>query len=306
VKIEIKTTQYFTCLINLVFFYLILVTFVKASPEHQMIYTGNTNSWVKQNIKTPSYCELFRSMNYNEKIIRTVAIMYSPPSYSETFVGGNSDQYFYLKDCNNKDYFAIADFSDAKNLHLLNKVLTQVHGRKTPTLFSVVFTGRFFNALIPNYGHLGWLRAEFKVHNIESIKPLVSKYPLPDKDADASLLKIGSFLRFTNIEFMFSFFGRGFNKYELENILVKDTKIIIDENILSHKDFLDLSSDKKDGEVIVRICKVTKSSNVWRVIGSIEQLLENKVIKKLQYDNKFILQEDNSWKIIDSRLRAMQ
>lgn len=254
-----------------------------------------------QDIKTVNYCELFELEKYDGKVIHTTAILYIPQSVSGSIDGG--DEFFYSGKCNNTDYFAIPDFSETEGKSLISKASKRLSNKNSPELFSITFTGKISVSLTPYYGHLGWSRAEIRVDKIESANLIKSKYALPDTESPAPILETGISLRTINVLLLFHFFGRESNSYRLdtpnlENLLPGDTKITFNGKLVKNTNFLEL----KDGELIVRTGEVNKNNFEWRVRGIVENKLENNKTKKLKYDNKFILQENNFWKLISSSI----
>lgn len=273
----------------------LIILHISSTISAQTSYS-NTNF----SSKSINYCQLFNSTTYDEKVVITTAVLYSSPD-GEPRVDGGSDDFFYLSKCNNRDYFAKADFSNAENLHLIRQKWEQTLDKNYPTLYWVTFSGKISLSFIPTFGHLNRFRAQFKIDKIVSVKIIKSKYPLPDSESDAPNFEAGNALKYINSELIFSFFGRGFNTIELESLLTNDAKIIINEKLVSIKDLSEQSWNKIEGSLAVQVSEVTRNKYRWRIQGVIINTLKDKSVTKIKYDNKYV-QKDSSWKLVFSRI----
>lgn len=251
-------------------------------------------------IKPAGFCELFNSLKYDEKPIRTSAVLYLPAE-GEPRVDGNSDDVFYSTSCNNKDYFAIADFLHTENFNRIKKA-SRRSGSAKPILLRVVLSGKFSLSLIPTFGHLSWLRAQLQVDRIYSVELIKSEHALPDFESNAAIIDAGSSLRSLNSEMVFSFFGRGLNSSQLQSLYLERTKITVDNKPISMERFLEISSNQKGGELALRVSDVSRSGKIWRIQGTVANITENGKTAKLKYDNRYQFQEDKSWKLISSNV----
>lgn len=258
----------------------------------------NSNSNLSK-LKTVNYCQLLDSTNYDEKIIKTTAILFSPAE-GEDRVDGSSDEFFFLNTCNSRDYFALADFSQTENLEAFNKFWSAKRNNKQPLILQLNFEGKLTLTFIPSFGHLAWLRAEIRVDKILSIKMIESKDILPDFKADSPIIKAGENLKYFNSEFMFSYFGRGLTNSQIENLLTDKTEIIINNKLFSHVEFLDFRKEFEGGDLSLRINEVEKEKDVWRIQGKMTNKIKEKPLIEIEYENKYELQKDNSWKLIYS------
>jgi hypothetical protein len=243
-------------------------------------------------------------MKFDGKTVKTVAVLYAPAE-GNARVDGDSDAYFYSKKCNNKDYFALADFSKAANLNLYRKAYAKLVNKNSPQLYLITFTGKLSLSYTSSFGHLGWLRAQFIIKNIDSVKPLYLKYRLPDHDADAPVLSTGNSLRMTNDNFMFALLAVRNESYKVNYLLTDNTQIRIDGKLLDNNELTQISNSEKQGEFRIRVSKITVDRNQWIIRGTITNKVEEKTVKRLNYDNKFLLQKDNSWKLISSTITEM-
>jgi hypothetical protein len=253
-------------------------------------------------LKTIDYCQLFDSTNYDEKIIKTTAILFSPAE-GEVRVDGSSDEFFYFNTCNGKDYFARADFSQTENLEALDKIWSAKRNNKQPLILKLNLKGKLSLTFIPSFGHLAWLRAEIRVDKILSINMIKSKDILPDFKADTPIIKAGENLKYFNTEFMFSYFGRGLTNSQLENLLTDKTEIIINNKLLGQNEFSGFKKEFEGGDLSIRINDVKKEKSVWRIQGKMTNKLKDKPLIEISYDNLFSLQQDKSWKLVYSKLK---
>jgi hypothetical protein len=254
-----------------------------------------------QNLKSISYCRLFDSIRYNEKTVKTTAVLYIPAE-GKLRVDGDSDEFLFLDECNNRDHFAKTNFSKTKNLSLIKKKLLQISNKNSTTLYFVTFTGEFKLSFIPAYGHLGGLRAEFRVDNIDFINSIKSKYALPNYGSKAPILEISKSLKDTNTELLFSFFGRGFSDYDLKNLLSRDAKLVFNDKLIDNNDFFELSKNKKDGELMVFVDKVTKNKNEWSFQGNITIVNNDKTKKTFKYENMYLVEKNKERKLTYSKI----
>jgi hypothetical protein len=217
-------------------------------------------------------------------------------------VDGGSDEYFYSRSCNNRDYFARADLSQANNVNLITKISEQPLAKDSPILLMVTFTGNVTVSFVPTFGHLAWLRAEVEVENVESAKPIKVKYPLPDHESDAPILEAGNSLRDVNAELMTSLFRQEFTKSELNAFFRTDTEISLDGQPTKLTAIRLLRLARHDDTFRVRIDNVAKIRDIWSIRGSLTIITSDNVTNTILFENRYRLHADNSWMLVSLRL----
>jgi hypothetical protein len=250
--------------------------------------------------KQIDFCKLLSLPEYDEKIIKTTAVLFFPPEGEVLNEPNHASVFFYDSGCNNKDYFAMSEFSQTKDRDSLENLAASNAKTNQPALIQLEFEGKASMAFIPSFGQYAWLRAEVTVNKINSAK--IIEYPLPDFDAEAPIIKTGNFMKDFNANFMFSFYGRGLDKTQLDELLTSDSIITINKQDYSKKEFFDYLENGRGGSVSVRINDVSKNKDVWRIQGEITNQLKDKPPVVTKYDNKYLIEKDNSVKLIYSKL----
>ncbi len=263
-----------------------LITYALFILFLQFVFVFEAHSQTSKTSNVVDYCDLFKSAAYSGKLIEISAVLYIAPKNAETW-------YFYSTKCNNGDFFAMTNFSEAKNSAQIKTIQKKTESKNLPTLYLVVAIGKFTDFLIPS-GPYGLFSAEFIVNEIKSIKPIKSQYDLPDTKSPSPLSETGNALMTFNSEFMASFLGRGFVNYELESIITDNSKISINNKIVVKEDFIKLALDRKDGAFEVKIEKVTKNNDEWGVQGIVTYI--GNMTEKITFDNTYLRQDNNSWK----------
>jgi len=250
--------------------------------------------------KQSDYCKSVVSPKYDEKIIKTTAVLFFPPEGEAMNEPNHASVFFYKSGCNNKDYFAMAEFSQTKDWDFVNNLATSNSKPNQPTMVQLEFKGKLSMSFIRSFGQYAWLRAEITVNKINSAK--VVEYSLPDFDVKAPMIEAGEFVVNFNANFMISFYGRGLSKIQLEDILTSNSKITINKQKISKKEFFNYSENDRGGTIGVRIRNVKKNNNAWRIQGEITHILKDKppIIRK--YDNKYLVDSNNSIRLIYSKI----
>jgi hypothetical protein len=118
-------------------------------------------------------------------------------------------------------------------------------------LYLITFTGKLSLSYTPSYGHLGWLRAQFIIKNIDSVKPINLKYSLPDQDANAPVSSTGNSLRGTNVDFLFSLLAARNEGYKFNYLLSDNTQIRIGGKLLDNNELTQISNSEKRGDLCI-------------------------------------------------------
>lgn len=257
----------------------------------QFVFVFEAHAQTNKNFEIVNYCKLFIPAGNSGKMAQTTAILYVP---AENY----GSDYLYSAECNNKDFFALTDFSNAKNSSRMKAIWEKAELKDSPSLYLVTINGKFTDFLVPG-GPYGQYSAEFIVDEIKSIKPIKSKYNLPDTKSLAPMSETGNALLNFNNEFIVSFFGRGFSGLELESLIADNSKITVDNKTISKEDFIKISLDRKDGDLSVKLEQVSKNNDEWRAQGTITQYIGNGT-KKIIFDNTYLRKGNawNSWQVI--------
>lgn len=297
-----RTTQICAFLITLVFLIVLQAKKSDAQSNHPNSFLVKGRYSVSKRVRTIPFCKLLESgIGYNDTTIRTTAVLYSP-SKGVGRVDGDSDEVFYEARCNNSDYFVKADFSKTRNLSRLERISTRKDRTNSPSLFLLTFTGRFTSTFMASYGHLGWLRAQFSVYDIEFVKIPGSTFPLPDFKSVGPILQTSLSLQLANSTLMTSFVANslpeGFN-----DVLSDAARIVFNGKKITKNTFLRLSQKQKRGVVEYRVAEVHKSGNAWRFRGTIATIFEDKTKKVFDYENKYLARRDGSWGLVYTSIR---
>jgi len=246
-------------------------------------------------------CDAFTSDVRDEKTLEMSAFLYIPP-LGESRVDGGSDSVLYSDLCNNKDYFSVADFSDAKNLTQFGRFVKNSSPSK-PKLLRVTVAGKLLISLLPTFGELGWLRSQFRVERINSIDFIASSNPIfPDFASRGRILNSGESLRSTNFDFVSALFGKGMESLYRNNLFTDSTEIRINEKEVAHSVFLKMCQEAKTSVFSLRVTDVSRDGSIWTIRGTGVNKIGNGTVENISYDNRFQLQADESWKLVSLRV----
>lgn len=238
-----------------------------------------------------SYCQLFESEQFNEKTIEIKTLMYSP--------GGNdSDEVFYSTDCNNKDYFAKAEFSsETKNLSTLAKEFEKQTDENSSSFALVSVKGRFLIRFSADFGHLGRFRAKFIVQEIKSAKILNEKPEKPNYKIDSPIISTSKALLKENFAVMLAAFGD--NRYViLSDVLSDEIKILFNGKTIEAKRLIEYAKTEAIGIFEYRTGGLLKNGNEWKLKGISKVRLKDGMTKTFNHENTYIGQKDNTAKLI--------
>ncbi|HMO81221.1 MAG TPA: hypothetical protein PKD24_10560 [Pyrinomonadaceae bacterium] len=245
------------------------------------------------------FCNLFESRKYDSKQILTTAILYIPPA-GEPRVDGGDDRFFYAIECNNMDYFAIADFSRTKNLDPIRNSFDRES--ISSRLFQVKFTGRFQVSLFPWAGHLGWLRADFKVTEILSAVVLGNEANLPDLSSEPPIMNKGSHLRDLNNHLLFSYFSKDRRNAEIDRLLAKTSEIIIDGKRVEPAEF---AFRDQVGKIGIRTKDISEDEEIWRLQGTITNEVEDRGLIQLEFEGEYVWQSPDKLELRSLLIRTI-
>jgi hypothetical protein len=242
-----------------------------------------------QGHKQNSFCKLFNSDKNSGQNIITQAVLYTLP---------NTDEYFYSFNCNNRDYFALADFSNTSNLSILQDRLKKLPEEKTQNRFLLTIEGRFYVSLPPEYGNLSYLRAKIEVNKIMSLKLLPPSNKLPNSNGKAFILDSVKSLEATNTELIFSLYKSNFKNSDVVNLVTNNTKISINKKSVSKEKFLTETFIENDKSLVLKISAITRKGHIWKVTGEVLNKLKDNAVEKMKYEIKYQLNKNDSWELV--------
>lgn len=239
-----------------------------------------------QESKHIGFCKLFEETQLTERTVLTDAYLYSAP-------GG--DELFYSPLCNNRDFFALADFAEAKNISSLKYASKKFLNKSRPEIYRVRFVGKFSISLPPKYGNLSFMRAIFKVTKIVSAAAELQPTVIPDFEGDAQIIDTASSLHSVNAELMFQMFGST-DGLDIANFLLPETRVVIDGKSMDLNAAVKILTTGNGNRLEHSVNAISWKEDEWRITGTVRQLDQNSV-SKFTFDNRFFLQKDNSWKL---------
>ncbi len=151
-------------------------------------------------VKTVDFCASFDFSKYNGQVIRTSGVL-SVPRAAADLVDGPSP-FFYSPKCNDRDHFAVANFSLNEDGSWTKKIESDLTPKSPLLFYSVTVEGKFSVADQPLFGHLNYARAELQVMNVVSIERIKTGVALPDWKADSPIYDAGGSLTDTFAQFM--------------------------------------------------------------------------------------------------------
>ena len=251
---------------------------------------GQTN---KSTDKISDYCSVFREANENPKSIKIRALM----TYSTISRVDGGDSFLYSENCNNGDYFAVADFSKLNDSDKWRNFFEKLPAQKN-SIFEVELQGNLEVSLGSWFGHLAWSRANIEITEIESIKNVTRKTHKPNYKAERPLTEKGKTLRLINTETLFRLV-KGDSQLNLGEYFSPEY-ILTDSNgnVFNTSNYQNLSERNlfKDFETIsVSGGRVERIGNKYKVLGTVTfSQADKKHI--LNYENTFEFR--NEWWIL--------
>lgn len=248
---------------------------------------------IGQTIKSPNkisdYCSVFRKANENPRPVKIRALM----TYSTISRVDGGDSFLYSANCNNGDYFAVADFSNLKDSDKWRTFFEKLPAQKN-FIFEVKLQGNLEVSLAPWFGHLSWSRARIKITEIESIKNVTRNARKPDYKAERNLTEKGKTLQLVNNETLFRLF-KGESQLNLGEYFSPEY-ILTDSsgNVFNKSNYQNISERNlyKSFETIgVSGGRVERIGNKYKVSGTVTfSQADKKHI--LNYENTFEFRND--------------
>lgn len=249
-----------------------------------MILYGTSSA---QESKHVDFCKLFKETQSTERVVLTDAYLYSAPG---------ENKLFYSPLCNNRDFFAEADFTNTKDLSSLNRASKKFLDKSSPEIYKIRFVGKFSISLPAKYGNLSFMRAIFKVTKIVLTTADLKPLSLPDFETDAHLINSASSLRSVNAELMFQMFGSTDSLDIDNNFLLPETRVAIDGKSMNFSEAVKILATGNGNKLEHLVNTILWKDNEWRITGVVRRFNQNGV-SRFDFDNRFFLQKDNSWKL---------
>jgi hypothetical protein len=249
------------------------------------------------------FCKLFDLAPTENLAVRTEALLYIPDE-GESRVDGGGESILYSVECNSQDNFALVDFTRNEDSERIEKLAKTANSTQGGRVVRIDFAGTMDVTLIPAYGHLGWLRANINIGKIYRAKLLGVDSPKPDFEATDPILEKGRSLQALNSNVVFSAFGRGPTRPDVERMVNDHSLIEIGGKSLSAKDFVQIAEQPQTGEFSLNLKEVRIVQGSWRVVGFVTHT-DAKVSKRYTYEIEYLPQDDNLWKLKSFKLKVV-
>ncbi|MEK7724148.1 MAG: hypothetical protein AAB336_07370 [Acidobacteriota bacterium] len=203
------------------------------------------------------------------------------------------DTFLYSVECNNGDYFALANFSNLKDIAKWQIFFDKLPNEKN-FIFEVELQGNLEVSIAPWFGHLSWSRAKIEITEIESIKDVTRKAQKPNYKTERPLTEKGRTLQLVNTETLF-YLVKGKTELNLGDYFSPEY-ILTDSNgnIFNKLNYQNLSERKlfSNFETIsVSGGRVERIGNKYKVLGTVTfSQADKKHI--LNYENTFEFRND--------------
>lgn len=243
------------------------------------------------------YCSLFSSTKYNEQIVVTKAILFVPDDKQTRVDGG--ERFFFSPECNNRDYFGLAESSPIKPHDLLKRRITSADQQKSHRLYEVKFKARLSISLPPSFGHLNFLRAKFHVISIKAAKEISDDKELPNLTQRASIIDNARLLNLLNTELMFSVASAQLDELSQQEYFSKGTIIVFNGAQIPNANILNVIRQNQAGEFRYQLTKMSKKDKIWKIQGFIKSVLQGNASESLHYNNTFMIDDDGNWKLLE-------
>ena len=237
------------------------------------------------------YCDLFKSITNDGKTIITKTTLYIPQIENSIVDGG--DSFFFSQECNNRDNFALPDFSAIVDRGIFGTFPNKPSDKNGWKLFYVTFEGKFSIALQPTYGHLSFLRAKFEVIRIIALKPVDKRYPPPDIKRDAPIIETVEALRFINSELLFSIFGNRIDSFGFKNILAGQMKVVFNGNPVKLDNLGGMLQRGNEAQLGVGVDKVVEHGNEWELQGTVMETNSDGSSNIFYFSSKYFVRHGN-------------
>lgn len=246
--------------------------------------------------QTP-YCDLFRYGKHKERQTSTFAILVVPLEVPS--VDGN-EKYVFSPSCNNRDFFALADFGNTR-VTLPTPAGVSATPPSARRFFEVQLRGRLSVRALPSYGHLDAFRAKFVISEILSAKEIINPQTRPNFTANAPIIDAAVSLKSTNLELLFALFRNdGSLPLATSNCSEKTRWVLNGRNISP----LELSRMfKKDAleKMSIATTDLSNDRSLWRVRGLVG--LEQPM-RRIQFNNSFALEKEGEWKCVEMSFKS--
>ena len=203
------------------------------------------------------YCGAFRNANRSGADVSMIAFLFIgvPDFESDNVI-------LYSPECNNRDNFAVLDVSN------LNKTDANIYGlfknRKRPRVYLLNVKGTLIVRTVPDFGHLSFARAMFKIRHIDRIRTVENVRP-PDFESDAAIIDAVNSMRDKNSEFIISHVG---GKCSFNNAF-DHLKIFMNRIPFSESD-CEILKQRGLGQVAVTIADAEQVADNWQLSGNLK------------------------------------
>ena len=258
----------------------ILISFFSQNLIGQITKSPNKNS---------DYCAVFRAANEKPRTVKIRALM----SFSTISRIDGGDTFLYSVECNNGDYFALANFSNLKDIAKWQIFFDKLPNEKN-FIFEVELQGNLEVSIAPWFGHLSWSRAKIEITEIESIKDVTRKAQKPNYKTERPLTEKGRTLQLVNTETLF-YLVKGKTELNLGDYFSPEY-ILTDSNgnIFNKLNYQNLSERKlfSNFETIsVSGGRVERIGNKYKVLGT-DTFSQADKKHILNYENTFEFRND--------------
>lgn len=249
-----------------------------------------STAFAQRNPRYAEFCSLFSEGTHTTRPVRIKALM----TWSTVRRVDGGDSFFYGVNCNNQDYFAVAEFSRVSDRGKTDRFLGALAAEKDFVIEADV-TGQLVNSFLPLFGHLSWSRASFEIDQVHSMIDVGDRQDLvkPNFDAKAPLTEFATSLQTVNSFVMMHFLGA--SSPEVENMLAKEY-VAIDPlgrsyDKASHKDLsVDRLFDDRTGYPSSFVSKpdtVKKVGGLYIASGRMGIESASGVKREIRYENAF-------------------
>jgi hypothetical protein len=259
------------------------------------LQTASAQSDAFQNV---DYCALFDSSKYADQHVKTTSIMFVP-KITGNVVDGPSP-FFYSPKCNDRDHFAVANFSLNEDGSWAKKIQKDLVPNGPELFYSVTLEGKFSIADEPIFGDLDYpARAEIKVTRIISIDPIKTSKVSPDWKADSPIYDAGRSLVGTSDSLMLDLPSDRITdsiRAELTGV-----KITIERRSASPDDaikFLRARAGKKPLDITKVSTRAFRSGTHWFARGTLTFSFESRSNMVVRYVSEYLRVENQRWKLL--------
>jgi hypothetical protein len=235
-----------------------------------------------------NYCSLLGSDNQRQKTILTEAYLY---------VTEEGDHLFFSPQCNNRDFFSVAEFRIDKVGERFRALTSSAQGSQ---VFRLKIAGKLSMSLVPRYGQLSFARASITVDKVW--KPRRETILLrPDFSSEAPLLDSVESLRVVNSALIFDLFGHPPKYINVDQIRVPTTRLIVNGGSRSYGEARNQLSGMVASTIKITVDTILRIDEQWRMRGRVILVDDQGSERSLAFDNLFSLVPNRSPKLTLAR-----